>query len=156
MTDKSPQAFRTISEVADELDLPQHVLRFWETKFSQIRPMKRSSGRRFYRPEDVELVRAIRDLLYGQGYTIRGVQKLLKEHGAREIAGGATAPPPPAPEEDRSPQERFPDDDEPAPVAAVAPPVTPDIVAALRSLRDEVRACVQILADARGDGGSHV
>ena len=83
--DKSPDAFRTISEVADDLDLPQHVLRFWETRFSQIRPMKRTGGRRYYRPEDVDLLRAIRTLLYGQGYTIKGVQRLLKEQGGRGL-----------------------------------------------------------------------
>ena len=87
--EKSPDAFRTISELAEELDLPQHVLRFWETRFSQIRPMKRSGGRRYYRPEDVELVRAIKTLLYGQGYTIKGVQKLFKENGVRAVVGAA-------------------------------------------------------------------
>lgn len=76
---KSESAFRTISEVADELDIPQHVLRFWETKFGQIRPMKRGGGRRYYRPEDVALLRRIRGLLYDDGFTIKGVQKLLKE-----------------------------------------------------------------------------
>lgn len=76
---KSPSAFRTISEVATELDVPQHVLRFWESKFSQIRPMKRGGGRRYYRPEDVMVIRNIQNLLYNQGYTIKGVQKLLKE-----------------------------------------------------------------------------
>ena len=76
--DKSPDAFRTISEVADDLDLPQHVLRFWETRFLQIRPMKRGGGRRYYRPEDVDLLKGIRHLLYDHGYTIKGVQKLLK------------------------------------------------------------------------------
>ena len=80
---KSPEAFRTISEVADELNLPQHVLRFWESKFSQIRPLKRGGGRRYYRPEDVELLRRIRRLLYTEGYTIKGVQKVLRENGAR-------------------------------------------------------------------------
>jgi DNA-binding transcriptional MerR regulator len=79
--DKSPDAFRTISEVAEELDLPQHVLRFWETRFSQIKPMKRGGGRRYYRPQDVELIKGIRFMLYDQGYTIKGVQKLLKENG---------------------------------------------------------------------------
>lgn len=78
---KSPEAFRTISEVASDLDLPQHVLRFWETRFTQIKPMKRGGGRRYYRPEDVNLLRGIRALLYGEGYTIRGVQRLLKEKG---------------------------------------------------------------------------
>jgi DNA-binding transcriptional MerR regulator len=81
--DKAPDAFRTISEVADELDLPQHVLRFWETRFAQIRPMKRGGGRRFYRREDVELLRGIRHLLYGEGYTIRGVQRILKDNGVK-------------------------------------------------------------------------
>ena len=76
---KSPSAFRTISEVATELELPQHVLRFWESKFSQIKPMKRGGGRRYYRPEDLELLRTIRTYLYEDGYTIKGVQKLLKE-----------------------------------------------------------------------------
>ncbi len=79
--DKSPDAFRTISEVAEELDLPQHVLRFWETRFNQIRPMKRGGGRRYYRPHDVELIKGIRHMLYDQGYTIKGVQKLLRENG---------------------------------------------------------------------------
>ncbi len=78
---KAPDAFRTISEVAGELDLPQHVLRFWETRFSQIKPMKRGGGRRYYRPEDIDLLRGIRLLLYGEGFTIRGVQRLLKEKG---------------------------------------------------------------------------
>ena len=91
--DKSPDAFRTISEVATDLDLPQHVLRFWETRFSQIKPMKRTGGRRYYRPDDVELVRAIKGLLYGQGYTIKGVQRLLKENGVRAVAAAARAAP---------------------------------------------------------------
>jgi DNA-binding transcriptional MerR regulator len=82
---KSPEAFRTISEVAEDLDLPQHVLRFWETRFPQIKPLKRGGGRRYYRPDDVELLRGIRHLLYGEGYTIRGVQRILKEQGARFV-----------------------------------------------------------------------
>lgn len=81
---KSREAFRTISEVAAELDLPQHVLRFWETKFNQIKPMKRGGNRRYYRPDDVELLRTIRQLLHNDGYTIRGVQKLLRENGVRQ------------------------------------------------------------------------
>ena len=87
---KSAAAFRTISEVAEDLDVPQHVLRFWETKFSQVRPLKRGGGRRYYRPEDVELLRHIRDLLYTEGYTIKGVQRLLRETGGRAVeeAGG--------------------------------------------------------------------
>ena len=83
--DKAPDAFRTISEVAQELDIPQHVLRFWETRFSHIRPMKRSGGRRYYRPDDVDLLKGIRRLLYGEGYTIRGVQRILKEHGVKSV-----------------------------------------------------------------------
>jgi DNA-binding transcriptional MerR regulator len=88
--EKSADAFRTISEVADELEVPQHVLRFWETKFTQIRPMKRGGGRRYYRPEDVELLRSIRGLLYDQGYTIKGVQKLIREGGLR-LSGDSLA-----------------------------------------------------------------
>lgn len=83
--EKSPDAFRTISEVAEDLDLPQHVLRFWETKFSQIKPLKRGGGRRYYRPDDVALITGLKALLYGQGYTIKGVQRILKEQGARYV-----------------------------------------------------------------------
>jgi len=83
--EKSPDAFRTISEVAEDLDLPQHVLRFWETRFSQIKPLKRGGGRRYYRPDDVELLKGIRHLLYGEGYTIKGVQRILKEQGQRFV-----------------------------------------------------------------------
>ena len=82
---KSPDAFRTISEVADDLEVPQHVLRFWESKFSQIKPMKRGGGRRYYRPGDVDLLRGIRHLLYGEGYTIKGVQRILREQGQRHV-----------------------------------------------------------------------
>ncbi|WP_439925087.1 MerR family transcriptional regulator [Nitrobacter sp. JJSN] len=85
--DKAPDAFRTISEVAADLDVPQHVLRFWETRFAQIKPMKRSGGRRYYRPDDVDLLRGIRHLLYSEGYTIRGVQRILKEHGIKSVQG---------------------------------------------------------------------
>ena len=88
---KAPDAFRTISEVAEDLDLPQHVLRFWETRFSQIKPMKRGGGRRYYRPEDVDLLRGIRLLLYAEGFTIRGVQRLLKEKGVGFVAGVGVA-----------------------------------------------------------------
>jgi len=81
---KSAKAFRTISEAAGELDLPQHVLRFWETKFPQIKPMKRAGGRRFYRPEDVDMLARIKTLLHTEGYTIKGVQKLLRQSGGQE------------------------------------------------------------------------
>jgi len=82
---KGPEAFRTISEAADELGVPQHVLRFWETKFSFIRPMKRAGGRRFYRPQDLMVLRGVRALLHEDGYTIKGVQRLHKEHGIRRL-----------------------------------------------------------------------
>jgi DNA-binding transcriptional MerR regulator len=83
---KSPEAFRTISEVAADLDVPQHVLRFWETRFSQVKPVKRAGGRRYYRPQDVDLLRGIRSLLYADGHTIKGVQKVLRERGLRHVA----------------------------------------------------------------------
>ncbi len=83
--DKSPDAFRTISEVAEDLELPQHVLRFWETRFNHIRPLKRGGGRRYYRPDDVDLLKGIKHLLYGEGYTIKGVQRILKEEGIRFV-----------------------------------------------------------------------
>ena len=85
MQSKSPEAFRTISEVSKDLSLPQHVLRFWETKFIQIKPIKRGGGRRYYRPEDVRLLQNIKSLLYNDGYTIRGVQKVIKENGTKKF-----------------------------------------------------------------------
>ncbi len=89
---KSPDAFRTISEAAEEIGVPQHVLRFWETKFSFIRPMKRAGGRRFYRPQDIQVLRGVRVLLHDEGYTIKGVQRLHKEQGVRRLAAaGETA-----------------------------------------------------------------
>lgn len=94
--DKAPDAFRTISEVAEDLDLPQHVLRFWETRFSQIKPLKRGGGRRYYRPDDIDLLRGIRHLLYGEGYTIKGVQRIFKDEGVKFVQAawreGAPAP----------------------------------------------------------------
>ncbi|MET0444495.1 MAG: MerR family transcriptional regulator [Pseudorhodoplanes sp.] len=83
--DKAPDAFRTISEVADDLKVPQHVLRFWESRFNQIKPMKRAGGRRYYRPDDVDLLRGIHHLLYGEGYTIRGVQRILRDQGLKFV-----------------------------------------------------------------------
>jgi|SRR5271165_131708 len=94
-TKKAPNAFRTISEVADELHIPQHVLRFWETKFPQVKPLKRGGGRRYYRPDDISLLRRISDLLYTQGYTIKGVQRLLREGGGKL----SDDIPPPTPDE---------------------------------------------------------
>lgn len=91
--EKSPDAYRTISEVADELGLPQHVLRFWETRFPQIKPLKRGGGRRYYKPDDIDLVRGIQTLLYSEGYTIKGVQRILKEDGVKpvQMVGRGTA-----------------------------------------------------------------
>lgn len=86
---KSAEAFRTIGEVAEELEIPKHVLRFWEGRFPQIRPMKRGGGRRYYRPEDMELLRGIRALLHAEGYTIRGVQKIMREHGVDQVKAAA-------------------------------------------------------------------
>ena len=108
MVDKAPDAFRTISEVAEDLDLPQHVLRFWETRFQQIKPMKRGGGRRYYRPDDVDLLRGIRHLLYGEGYTIRGVQRMLKDHGVKFVQSvwKADAPRPLHDEEEPEPLAR--------------------------------------------------
>src|SRR5277367_6256953 len=87
--EKGPEAYRTISEVADAMDLPQHVLRFWETRFPQIRPLKRAGGRRYYRPDDIERLRIIKRLLYDEGYTIKGVQKLFKEQGVQALSAVA-------------------------------------------------------------------
>jgi DNA-binding transcriptional MerR regulator len=101
--EKAPDAFRTISEVADEIDVPQHVLRFWESRFTQIRPMKRGGGRRYYRPDDVDLLRGVRHLLYGEGYTIRGVQRILRDEGpafVQNVWRAGAAPPPPLSEDD--------------------------------------------------------
>ncbi len=126
---KSPEAFRTISEVADELALPQHVLRFWETRFTQIRPLKRGGGRRYYRPDDIDLLRGIRYLLYGEGYTIRGVQRILREQGPRFVIGAGRGnmsdvyPPQP---DDALPEEEIALPDEPAAEEEPAPAEDPD------------------------------
>ena len=124
--DKAPDAFRTISEVAEDLDIPQHVLRFWETRFSQIKPMKRSGGRRYYRPDDVDLLRGIRRLLYGEGYTIRGVQRILREQGVKAVQGLADeSVPPPSPTRRAGPS----DHDEEAAALAIEPELEEDIEA---------------------------
>jgi DNA-binding transcriptional MerR regulator len=113
--DKAPDAFRTISEVADELDIPQHVLRFWESRFPQIKPMKRAGGRRYYRPDDVDLLRGIRHLLYGEGYTIRGVQRILREQGPKIVQAvwqpGAAQPVAPPDDEPAEAAEQLAPDD---------------------------------------------
>jgi DNA-binding transcriptional MerR regulator len=106
--DKAPDAFRTISEVADEINVPQHVLRFWESRFTQIRPLKRGGGRRYYRPDDIDLLRGVRHLLYGEGYTIRGVQRILREQGlsfVQSVWRDGAEPLPPESEEDEAADE---------------------------------------------------
>jgi len=125
--DKAPDAYRTISEVADDLDLQQHVLRFWESRFSQIRPLKRGGGRRYYRPDDVELLKGIRHLLYKEGYTIKGVQRILKEQGVRAVqafarAGQAEVTFEPAEE---APLSAMPSPAMPTPASFAPPPVHP-------------------------------
>lgn len=163
--EKSADAFRTISEAAEQLDLPQHVLRFWETRFSQIRPMKRAGGRRYYRPEDVELLSAIRHLLYGEGYTIRGVQRLLKQPqgvrsvvalveqlragplrgvAAAQIAAMGVFPEAAGPE---AGGEQMPA--EPEFEAFASAPVLAEFAPQLRQLAIEIAECRQVLAAAR-------
>ncbi|MEM7221354.1 MAG: MerR family transcriptional regulator [Pseudomonadota bacterium] len=126
---KSAAAFRTISEVADDLEVPQHVLRFWETKFSQVRPLKRGGGRRYYRPEDVQLLRQIRALLYDQGYTIKGVQRLLKDRSAKELREDTAANEPEAPAESGG--------------------LSPDARAALKGVLDELLELRELLKSAK-------
>lgn len=137
---KSASAFRTISEVATDLDVPQHVLRFWETKFSQIRPLKRGGGRRYYRPEDIELLRAIRALLYGDGYTIKGVQKLLRDGGLKP--GRAPAEPHAAPAQAPRVVEA------PKPAAAAQPSIATTAKAVRGSgLDDDTKAALKALLE---------
>ena len=147
--EKSPEAYRTIREVADSLDLPQHVLRFWETRFPQIRPLKRAGGRRYYRPDDIERLRLIRRLLYDEGYTIKGVQKLFKEQGVQALSaaagsaatGGSTAEAASADEaSDEAPQG-------PSPGASQSK-LADDELAALREALAEIGNAEQILAQA--------
>jgi DNA-binding transcriptional MerR regulator len=137
--EKGPEAYRTIREVADSMDLPQHVLRFWETRFPQIRPLKRAGGRRYYRPEDIERLRLIRRLLYDEGYTIKGVQKLFKEQGvqALSIAGE------PAPAAEVAKGERL---------GPTASRIADDDLAALRGALAEIVDAERILAQARSPG----
>ena len=150
--EKSPDAFRTISEAAEELDLPQHVLRFWETRFATIKPLKRGGGRRYYRPEDVLLLKGIRHLLYDQGFTIKGVQRILKDQGARHVAaignGGDVeafemAQLPPEPEELR--EEPALEAPEPAPQKSLAPADRERLSGVLRDLLE----CKRMLERAR-------
>jgi DNA-binding transcriptional MerR regulator len=169
---KAPEAFRTISEVADGLDVPQHVLRFWETRFTQIKPMKRGGGRRYYRPNDVDLLNGIRQLLYGEGYTIRGVQRILRDHGVAHVtaigrgeirpepeglpvgepatdgkpksAEAAPAPVPPIPVPQPAKAENDPPPAEPRPVAS-GPVLTRSDVEELRLALTDLAAARRIL-----------
>lgn len=134
---KAPNAFRTISEVADELHIPQHVLRFWETKFPQVRPLKRGGGRRYYRPDDISLLRRISDLLYIEGYTIKGVQRLLREGGGRL----ADDIPPPAPDE------RDEGEEPQLPMPGLAPPASAPPPRLSRGVLSESRPSDQRLAE---------
>ena len=152
--EKSADAFRTISEVADELEVPQHVLRFWETKFAQIRPLKRGGGRRYYRPEDIDLLRAIRGLLYDKGYTIKGVQKLIREGGLK-LADGEVVPDMPIPgegEEAASTTEATPGADLPLFQANLSADEVRQVKAAigeLTDLRDRLRHALEAGRKAR-------
>ncbi|MDA8870252.1 MerR family transcriptional regulator [Rhizobiaceae bacterium] len=145
---KSPDAFRTISEVAEALDIQQHVLRFWETRFSQIKPMKRGGGRRYYRPEDVDLLKGIRHLLYAEGYTIKGVQRILKENGNRFVASaadGGLVLTPDAADSDIAPGKQA------LPVATVAAqaPATTGARATLQQAMSELLECKRLLDQVR-------
>lgn len=146
---KSSTAYRTISEVSDELDVPQHVLRFWETKFTQVRPLKRGGGRRYYRPEDVDLLRRIQALLYRDGYTIKGVQRLLKEGRSALKVDAGTSPvepagPPVADEPEAQPSP------ETAPRQASDGGLPPGLEAELETLLGELKA-LRALLYRRGD-----
>jgi DNA-binding transcriptional MerR regulator len=154
--EKSADAFRTISEVADELEVPQHVLRFWETKFAQIRPLKRGGGRRYYRPEDIDLLRAIRGLLYDKGYTIKGVQKLIREGGLK-LADGEVVPDMPSPTEGEEAAagaaEATPGTDLPLFRATLTPDQVRQVKAAvgeLTELRDRLRRALEAGKRVRG------
>jgi DNA-binding transcriptional MerR regulator len=158
--EKSPEAFRTIREVADAMDLPQHVLRFWETRFPQIRPLKRAGGRRYYRPEDVERLRLIKRLLYDEGYTIKGVQKLFKQQRLNAFGSGARAPAESQDQPgviDETPASGF--DAKPAPAPSDRQALEPDRgpalserdLGALRQVMDDLREAERILAQARSN-----
>jgi DNA-binding transcriptional MerR regulator len=144
--DKSADAFKTISEAAEDLDLPQHVLRFWETRFPQIKPLKRAGGRRFYRPADVRLLAVIRKLLYDDGYTIKGVQRLLKEQGVKVLQEGFAAPSPDALAGANEPLEDGAGEEPVAPAASLEPAENPD---RLRAVLAMITECEAILHAAR-------
>jgi DNA-binding transcriptional MerR regulator len=145
--EKSPEAYRTIREVADSLDLPQHVLRFWETRFPQIRPLKRAGGRRYYRPDDIERLRLIKRLLYDEGYTIKGVQKLFKEQGVQALSTVALPLREPSLESDAADAPRVPPAQEPG-VKRAHSPIAEDELAALRGALTDIAEAQRILAHA--------
>jgi DNA-binding transcriptional MerR regulator len=145
--EKSPEAYRTIREVADSLDLPQHVLRFWETRFPQIRPLKRAGGRRYYRPEDIERLRLIRRLLYDEGYTIKGVQKLFKEQGVQALSAVALPLREPSSEPARLAEPRAASPNDSGPPANHFS-LADDALAALREALADIAEAQRILAHA--------
>ena len=145
--EKSPDAYRTIREVADSLDLPQHVLRFWETRFPQIRPLKRAGGRRYYRPDDIERLRVIKRLLYDEGYTIKGVQKLFKEQGVQALSAVALSPVAPPVEAAGSVEPHGGPQEDPG-MRETYPGIADDARAALREALAEIMEAQRILAQA--------
>jgi DNA-binding transcriptional MerR regulator len=146
--EKSPEAYRTIREVADSLDLPQHVLRFWETRFPQIRPLKRAGGRRYYRPDDIERLRIIKRLLYEEGYTIKGVQKLFKEQGVQALSAAALYPVESSAEIALAIEPEAPSETGPAAREAQSG-IADDALAALREALAEIMEAERILAQSR-------
>src|SRR6202453_5435840 len=144
--EKSPEAYRTIREVAASLDLPQHVLRFWETRFPQIRPLQRAGGRRYYRPDDIERLRIIKRLLYDEGYTIKGVQKLFKEQGVQALSAVALSPVASSPEVASGAELRIWADEDPS--VQTRPRIADDELAALREALAEIMEAQRILAQA--------
>jgi DNA-binding transcriptional MerR regulator len=160
--DKSPDAFRTISEVADDLDVPQHVLRFWETRFNHIKPLKRGGGRRYYRPDDVDLLKGIRHLLYGEGYTIKGVQRILKGEGVRFVQAvgrgeqslAALHPEQnesPVDEDAAAPESPLSDKDD-LPLGSIRPELSRDTLRGLQAALEELYECDRVLISLRSAG----
>ncbi len=156
---KGPDAFRTISEAADELGVPQHVLRFWETKFSFIRPMKRAGGRRFYRRQDLDVLRGVRSLLHEEGYTIKGVQRLHKEQGVRRLMAAAGGEVDPAllaeleaAEADAQRQADLLDTEVPEAHASAPAGMTPETRARLEAVLEELRSAKTRLDALLGQG----
>jgi DNA-binding transcriptional MerR regulator len=145
--EKSPEAYRTIREVADSLDLPQHVLRFWETRFPQIKPLKRAGGRRYYRPDDIERLRLIKRLLYDEGYTIKGVQKLFKEQGVQALSTVALPLRESSLEPEAADAPRIPSAQAPSPKETCSG-ITDDELAALREALADIAEAQRILAHA--------